>query len=167
MGSHYEAIHDMEIQEAKSNKLEVGTCSVCGHYNDPANSTCNCANKTLRRDAGSALFGDPVEVSDEIAEAIAESKRITVDSLLGPDSVAPTPINNGGSTDYYKFDPSWCECADIIEARNHNYNQGNIFKAAFCFNTDRHSGTNEVRELNKIIYFAQRQLNLLEETNEY
>ena len=66
--------------------------------------------------------------------------------------------NNGGSTDYYKFDPEWVECGDVIEAREMNYNQGNIFKSAFCFNQGRHEATDATRELNKIVYFAQREL---------
>lgn len=70
--------------------------------------------------------------------------------------------NNGGSTDYYKFQENWKECADIIESRKMNYNQGNIFKSAFCFNVGRHDGTTYERELNKIIYFANRELELLE-----
>lgn len=64
--------------------------------------------------------------------------------------------NNGGSTDYYKFKPEWKECGDVIEAREMNYNQGNIFKASFCFNIGRHTGTDYERELNKIVYFAKR-----------
>lgn len=65
-------------------------------------------------------------------------------------------INNGGSTDYYKIDPSWKMCQDIIEARNMSFSQGNICKAAFTFNVGRHGGTDELREINKIIYFANR-----------
>lgn len=67
-------------------------------------------------------------------------------------------VNNGGSTFYYKLDPGWSECADIIEARKMNYNQGNIFKSAFCFNIGRHEATDYERELHKIIYFAHREL---------
>lgn len=67
--------------------------------------------------------------------------------------------NNGGDTDYYKLDISWVECGDIIEARKMNYNQGNIFKAAFTFNIGRHKATSYERELNKIIWFANRELN--------
>ena len=66
--------------------------------------------------------------------------------------------NNGGSTDYYNLLPSWKDCADIIEDRDMNYNQGNIMKVAFTFNVGRHTGTSYERELNKIIYFAQREL---------
>lgn len=67
-------------------------------------------------------------------------------------------INNGGSTDYYKFKENWKECQDIIEDRELNFSQGNIFKSAFCFNIGRHSATDYERELNKIIYFANREL---------
>lgn len=66
--------------------------------------------------------------------------------------------NNGGSTDYYKFKENWRECQDIIEDREMNFSQGNIFKSAFCFNIGRHSATDYTRELNKIIYFANREL---------
>lgn len=65
--------------------------------------------------------------------------------------------NNGGSTDYYKI-LNYKDLQDIIEARNMNFAQGNILKAAFCFNVGRHEGTSYERELNKIIYFAKREL---------
>lgn len=65
--------------------------------------------------------------------------------------------NNGGSTDYYKLQ-GMSDLQDIIEVRNMNFAQGNILKAAFCFNVGRHEGTSYERELNKIIYFAKREL---------
>jgi len=64
--------------------------------------------------------------------------------------------NNGGDTDYYQFDPEWKDCQDIIEAREMNFAQGNIFKAAFCFNQKRHKGTSPIRELHKIKWFVER-----------
>jgi len=73
-------------------------------------------------------------------------------------SIIDESLNNGGSTDYYKFKEGWAECADIIEDRGMTYNQGNIFKSAFCFNIGRHNATDYTRELNKIIYFANREL---------
>lgn len=73
-------------------------------------------------------------------------------------SVEEKGHNNGGSTDYYKLKQEWKDCADIMEDRAMNYNQGNIFKSAFCFNVGRHNGTDYERELNKIIYFAEREL---------
>ena len=65
-------------------------------------------------------------------------------------------INNGGETDYYKIDPNWETFQDVIEARSMNYAQGNILKVASTFNIGRHDGTDEIRDLNKIIYFANR-----------
>lgn len=75
-----------------------------------------------------------------------------------PISVREKAHNNGGSTDYYKLKTTWEDLADIMEDRSMNYNQGNIFKSAFCFNVGRHDGTSYERELNKIIYFAEREL---------
>ena len=70
--------------------------------------------------------------------------------------------NDGGTTDYYQIQPEWKQAQDIIEARNMNFSQGNILKAAFCFNTPRHRGTDYARELRKIIWFAQRELDNME-----
>lgn len=70
--------------------------------------------------------------------------------------------NDGGTTDYYQILPEWKQAQDIIEARGMNFSQGNILKAAFCFNTPRHRGTDYARELRKIIWFAQRELDFLE-----
>ena len=72
--------------------------------------------------------------------------------------------NNGGSTDYYKI-LDYKDLQDIIEARNMNFAQGNILKAAFCFNVGRHEGTSYERELNKIIYFAERELKRIKNDN--
>ena len=66
--------------------------------------------------------------------------------------------NNGGPTDYYDFQEGWDGCGSIIEGRKMNFNQGTILKAAFCFNVGRHAATDEVRELNKIVYYAKREL---------
>lgn len=43
-----------------------------------------------------------------------------------------------------------------------NFSQGNIFKVAFTFNCGRHHGTSYERDLHKIIFFAQRELERLE-----
>lgn len=71
--------------------------------------------------------------------------------------------NNGGNTDYYNIDSNWKTAQDIIETRNMNFSQGNIFKSAICFNIDRHSATDYERELNKIIWFANRELERIKE----
>lgn len=71
-------------------------------------------------------------------------------------NVEDDSINNGGSTDYYKINPEWKDLQDIIEERKMIYSQANILKVAFTFNVGRHEGTDELREINKIIYFAER-----------
>lgn len=66
--------------------------------------------------------------------------------------------NNGGKTDYYKIKKKWKTAQDIVEAKKMNYAQGNVLKVAITFNTGRHSGTDYERDLNKAIYFLNREL---------
>ena len=73
--------------------------------------------------------------------------------------------NNGGSTNYYKIKSEWKDIQDVIEERNMNFAQGNILKAAWCLGTTRHKGTNYERELNKIIWFCERELARLKLTS--
>ena len=70
--------------------------------------------------------------------------------------------NNGGRTVYYQIPGHIKDDDDFAEWRNMNFNQGNILKAVWTFNTERHSGTNAVRDLNKIIHYARRELKRLE-----
>lgn len=84
---------------------------------------------------------------EDIAKAITEDSDCT---------------NDGGKTDYYQLKKDWIQAQDIIEDRNMNFSQGNIFKAAFTFNVGRHDGTDYKRELKKIIFFANRELERLE-----
>lgn len=64
--------------------------------------------------------------------------------------------NNGGSTDYYKLPPRSKDLQDLIEHRRMNFAQGNIFKAMYRMNAQSHSS--KERDLNKIIWFAEREL---------
>jgi len=64
--------------------------------------------------------------------------------------------NNGGSTDYYKLPPMIKDLQDLIEHRDMNFAEGNIFKAVY-----RDKGS-RLYDMNKIIYFAQREINRLE-----
>ena len=69
--------------------------------------------------------------------------------------------NNGGKTDYYQL-PEWIkDFDDFAEWRQLNGNQFNIGKVAWTFNVGRHSGTDYQRDLNKIIHYAQRELERL------
>ena len=78
---------------------------------------------------------------------------------VGPETdVEDDSINNGGSTDYYKINPEWKDLADIIEDKDMSFNIANIFKSCFRLGGKHHSS--KERDLNKIIYFANRELNL-------
>ena len=101
----------------------------------------------------------PVNLGRLVEKADIETWKKTAWGSISKDINDAT--NNGGSTDYYKINPEWKDLADIIEERELSYNQANILKAAFTFNLGRHSGTDEIRDLNKIIYFAERQKALI------
>lgn len=70
--------------------------------------------------------------------------------------------NNGGRTDYYDIKPEWKDFQDVIEDREMNYAQGNILKVAATFNLGRHDGTDPIRDINKILFFANREKNRLQ-----
>ena len=62
----------------------------------------------------------------------------------------------GYATNYYEL-PEWAtELGDLIEYRSMNFNIGNIFKAAYRLGEK--DGTSIEYDLNKIIYFAEREL---------
>ena len=72
--------------------------------------------------------------------------------------------NNGGKTDYYQLSSAPFpikDFDDFAEWRQLNGNQFNIGKVAWTFNVGRHSGTDYQRDLNKIIHYAQRELERL------
>ena len=74
-------------------------------------------------------------------------------------------INNGGKTDYYQIDSAPFKINDFddfAEWRKLNGNQFNIGKVVWTMNVGRHSGTTYVRDLNKIIHYAKRELQRLE-----
>ena len=65
-------------------------------------------------------------------------------------------VNNGGSTDYYRLPDGATDLADLIEAQGMNFNVGNIFKATYRLG--KKDGNTTIYDLNKIIYFAQREI---------
>lgn len=90
---------------------------------------------------------------------IKQSSVYTTQEFMMEESISNNNSrNNGGSTDYYIF-PGWIkETQDLIEWRGMNFAQGNMCKAVCTFNAGRHTGTSYERELNKIIWYANREL---------
>ena len=62
----------------------------------------------------------------------------------------------GWASDYYELPPNAKELGDLIEYKDMNFNVGNIFKAAYRLGDKE--GVTEEYDLNKIIYFAEREL---------
>jgi hypothetical protein len=63
--------------------------------------------------------------------------------------------SDGGSTDYYKIPDGAVDLQDLIEHKDMNFSIGNIFKA--CYRLGEKSGTDLLYDLNKIIFFAERE----------
>lgn len=64
--------------------------------------------------------------------------------------------SDGGSTEYYDIPKEAKDIGDLIEYRDMSFNVGNIFKA--CYRIGQKDGTTELYDLEKIVYFAQREL---------
>lgn len=62
--------------------------------------------------------------------------------------------NYGGDTDYYRVPENAKMLQDLIEYKKMNFAEGNMFKATYRLNDGDHD---KVRELNKIIWFAERE----------
>lgn len=65
-------------------------------------------------------------------------------------------VSSGWSTDYYKLPEGCSELQDLIEHKNMNFAVANIFKASYRLGDK--AGTSKEYDLNKIIFFAQREL---------
>lgn len=62
----------------------------------------------------------------------------------------------GWSSNYYELPKGATELQDLIEYRGMNFSIGNIFKAAYRLGEK--PGTEVVYDLEKIIWYAQREL---------
>ena len=68
--------------------------------------------------------------------------------------------SDGWDTDYYQLPEGAKELQDLIEHKAMNFARGNIFKAAYRLGGK--TGTSAAYDLNKIIWYAQRELARLE-----
>lgn len=92
---------------------------------------------------------------------LEEARRISFEKTgqyLSNSEILKLTNNNGGDTDYYKVPSGASMLQDLIEYKDMSWNQANIFKAAYRLG-DSHSSVE--RDLNKIIWFANRMLQQL------
>lgn len=85
-----------------------------------------------------------------------------VSSGVGKESSGDTGKNDGGSADYYKLPNNATDLQDLIEHKAMNFSVGNILKSAYRLNDNTHSDYK--RDLKKIIWFANRELEALDES---
>lgn len=64
--------------------------------------------------------------------------------------------SDGGSTSYYAIPDYAQDLQDLIEFKRMEFGLGNIFKA--CYRFGDKDGTSKRYDLNKIIFFARREL---------
>lgn len=67
-----------------------------------------------------------------------------------------TVKSDGGSTSYYNIPEYATDLQDLIEYKRMEFGIGNIFKA--CYRFGGKDGTSKRYDLNKIIFFAKREL---------
>jgi len=78
-----------------------------------------------------------------------------------------TSTNKGGKTDYYALPPESEEPTlnDLIEYKDMPFWRGEAFKALYALeeraNRAKDGSASEERELNKVIYYCNRRLNML------
>lgn len=92
---------------------------------------------------------------------LAEARKASFDQTgqyLSDAEILKLTNNNGGDTDYYRIPSDATMLQDLIEYKDMSWNQANIFKAAYRLG-DSHSSVE--RDLNKIIWFANRMLQQL------
>ncbi|TCV62316.1 DUF3310 domain-containing protein [Neorhizobium sp. S3-V5DH] len=68
--------------------------------------------------------------------------------------------SDGGSSSYYNIPSFAVDLGDLIEFKKMSFNFGNIFKA--CYRFGEKDGTSKRYDLKKIIYFAERELAILD-----
>ncbi len=73
-------------------------------------------------------------------------------------------MNDGGSNpEQYALPEDATELQDLIEYRNMNYAIGNIFKA--CYRLGKCGHSDKSRDLNKILWFVQRELDRIDSSS--
>ena len=104
---------------------------------------------------------EPAPVMKSLAELRDYGTTTFVGDTRGvslEDFIKPLPLT-GGSSDYYKFPEGAREIMDLIEHKNMSFALGNIFKAVYRLGDK--PGVTQMYDLEKIIYFAEREITRL------
>lgn len=95
----------------------------------------------------------PIEYSTDLFKQ--ESYASSVKRMMKEDKI----VSDGKATAYYDFPVGAVTLNDIIEYKEMSFARGNIFKAAYRLGEK--DGIDDEYDLNKIIYYAERMLNVI------
>lgn len=71
-----------------------------------------------------------------------------------------TSVSDGSTADYYELPDGAAELQDLIAFRNMNAQMGEIFRACYRYGIAQHSP--QIRDIKKIIFYAQAELKRLQ-----
>jgi hypothetical protein len=150
-------------------------CDTCQHHSqttlDPRCGDCFRSTKYLP--LWEAAKDIPMEYPVTNDGLCKECRYYFQPSQLGPCNICgtggkfywqpadATPASNDGSTaDYYTLPEGATELQDLIASRDMNAQMGEIFRACYRYGQGHHSPRE--RDLKKIIFYAQAELDRLE-----
>ena len=95
------------------------------------------------------------DIHDRIQERDA-ARRINLD-------LQQKEASDGSSADYYKLPPGATQLQDLISHKNMNAQIGEIFRA--CYRLGQVSHSPDIRDVKKILFYANAELARLERKN--
>jgi hypothetical protein len=102
-----------------------------------------------------------IKEKEKILEKMDEMEYMLNDDHMPP-HLRQAKITPGGSTpSQYQLPDNATDLQDLIEYRGMNFAMGNIFKA--CYRSGNCSHSDLRRDINKIIWFANRELERLKD----
>ena len=130
--------------------LSPKRCSVCGltHPNNCTKEKCS-----YRGDVDTTgVHSDMGWINMAAGKAPEHNMRAHTPPF---DDVDEGTKSDGWSTDYYEIPEGSTELHHLIEHKNMNFAVGNIFKA--CYRMGEKAGYDALYDLNKIIWYAERE----------
>ena len=102
------------------------------------------------------MIYNPIDFTKSYRERLYEAiDELGEDAFEDPRG-CPEELPGGSTPSQYALPEGATELQDLIEAKDMNFALGNIFKAVYRMGRCEHS--DRLRDLRKIIWFAQREL---------
>lgn len=128
-------------------------CSYCAGVCSPMSFRCY----TCGRSHVGSYFGNPATDIITPEQLMHGIDQFYVDNPDQTFTASPKPNTlTGLSSSYYELPEGCKELQDLIEYKQMNFARGNIFKAAYRLGDK--PGTEAIYDLEKIIWFAQREV---------